>query len=93
VRGLYFAESHNPLGLGNEVRVYSNEDIEAQPSDIMEELKETIITPIMTTMPKVIGDSVFLYRHQIMDENPVFSIWVVSFYQEVPFLAMTGPKG
>jgi hypothetical protein len=93
VRGLYFAESHSPLGLGNEVRIYSNEDIETQPSDILEELKETIIAPIMTIMPKVIGDSVFLYRHQIMNDNPMFSVWAVSFYKQVPFLAITGPKG
>ncbi len=92
VRGLYFAESGNPLGLNNEVRVYSNEDLEGQPQDVMDQLKQTILIPLATYPPKVIGNNVFLYRHQIVKENPLFSVWGVSFYGRVPFLTMTGPR-
>jgi hypothetical protein len=91
VRGLYFAESGNPLGLNNEVHVYANEDLELQPQHVLEQLTQTILTPLATFPPKIIGNNVFLYRHQIMKENPIFSVWAVSFYGQVPFLAMTGP--
>jgi hypothetical protein len=92
VRGLYFAESGNPLGLNNEVRVYSNEDLEEQPQDVIDQFKQTILIPLAAYPPKVIGNNVFLYRHHIVKENPLFSIWGVSFYGQVPFLAMTGPR-
>jgi hypothetical protein len=87
VRGLYFAESGNPLGLNNEVRIYANQE----PDDVLEQLKQTILIPLATYPPKVIGNNVFLYRYHIVEESPVFSVWGVSFYGQVPFLAMTGP--
>ena len=92
IRGLYFAESKQPLGLNNEVRVYCNEDLELQPPDVLDQLKLTILNPIEMKCPKVIGDNIFLYRHQIIKDNPIFSVWVVSFYGKVPFFAMTGPQ-
>jgi hypothetical protein len=91
VRGLYFTESGNPLGLNNEVRVYADEDLEEQPVDVLEQLKQTILNPLATLPPKIIGDNIFLYRYQIMTENPLVSVWGVSFYGHVPFLAMTAP--
>jgi len=91
VRGLYFAESGNPLGLNNEVRVYSNDDLEGQAQDVIDQLRQMVLTPLVTYSPKVIGNNVFLYRHHIIEENPVCSVWGVSFYEQVPFLAMTGP--
>lgn len=92
IRGLYFAESKQPLGLNNEVHVYCNEDLELQPPKVLDQLKLTILNPIATKCPKVIGNNIFLYRHQIMEENPIFSVWVVSFYGKVPFFGMTGPQ-
>lgn len=92
IRGLYFAESGNPLGLNNEVRVYLNEDLEGQPDDVLEQLNQTILIPLATYPPKVIGNNVFLYRYHIVEENPVFSVWGVSFYGQVPFLTLTGPS-
>ncbi|CAG1770649.1 hypothetical protein BAC3_01229 [uncultured bacterium] len=88
VRGLYFAESCNPLGLSNEVSIYTNEDISA---DKLDELNQTILTPLAAVAPKVIGDNVFLYRFHIENENPVYSVWGLSFYAKVPFLCFTGP--
>ena len=92
IRGLYFTESKHPLGLNNEVRVYCNEDLELQPHIILDQIKQTILNPIENKTPKVIGNNVFLYRHQIVDENPKFSVWVVLFYRKVPFFCMTGPQ-
>jgi hypothetical protein len=94
VRGLYFVESGNPLGLNNEVRVFTSEDLELQPNDVVEELQRTILTPLATYPPKVIGNNVFLYRHHIVEDAPLFSVWGISFYARVPFFAMTGsPMG
>lgn len=90
VRGLYFAESGKPLGLNNEVRVFTSEELEAQPKDILDQLKNTILVPITALQPKIIGKDVFFYRHHIAPEDPIVSVWVISFYKQVPFFIMTG---
>ena len=51
VRGLYFAESGNPLGLNNEVRVFGDEDLEEQPSEILQQLQQPILNPLATLPP------------------------------------------
>lgn len=91
IRGLYFAECSLPLGFDNEIEVYTNEDLELQNSDILDQLKRDIVNPLAAMTPKSIGDNVFLYRHQIIQEIPILSVWIVSFYEKVPFLCMTGP--
>lgn len=92
VRGLYFAESCRPLGLDNDVRVYSNEDLELQPYEVLDQLRKTILAPLTKYTPKVIGNNVFSYRHQIMLENLIFSVWAITFYGYVHFLVLTGPQ-
>jgi hypothetical protein len=92
IRGLYFVESEKPLGLNNEVRVYTEEDLEEQPHDVLEKLKQTILTPLATYPQKVVGNNVFSYRYHIAKENPLFSIWAVSFYEHFHCLAMTKPN-
>jgi hypothetical protein len=92
VRGLYFVESCRPLGLGNGIRIYANEDLENESAEVLNELHKTILQPLAATSPKVIGDNVFSYRFQIISENPIYSVWGLSFYAHVPFLCLTGPK-
>lgn len=91
VRGLYFAESRNALGFNNAVRIYGNEDLHNESAEILQELNQTILLPLATIPAKVIGDGVFLYRCYIAREDPVYSVWGLSFYTRVPFLCMTGP--
>lgn len=90
IRGLYFAEMCNPLDLNNEVRVYGNDDLELQPRDIIEDLIKMILIPLKTIPAKIIGNGVFLYHHRIMEENPLYSVWLVTFYESVLFFGMTG---
>ena len=89
IRGLYFEEFGKPLGLNNEVRVYTDGDIELQPDDVLEQLKQDVLKPLSTCSLRVIGNNVFSYRHQIAKENPLFSFWFLTFYGGFPALAMT----
>jgi hypothetical protein len=91
VRGLYFIESGNPLGINNEVRVWVEEDLQEQPLKVLQQFQETIFKPLATLSPKIIGNNVFIYRYQITKENPLVSIWLMSFYEHIPFLAITAP--
>lgn len=92
VRGFYFAERGSPLGLANEVRVYANEDLQQETQDVLDELTKNILLPLAAQTPKVIGDNVFSYRFHIPDENPMYSVWGLSFYGAIPFLCLTGPR-
>jgi hypothetical protein len=91
-RGLYFVESQKILGLENEVCVYANEDFKLETKDFINQFTNTILVPLSNTQPKIIGNNVFEYRYQIVKENPLFSVWWMSFYGCVPFLTMTRPK-
>lgn len=90
VRGFYFAEFCEPLGLNNVVKVILNEDLQNEPKDFLEELNQTILLPLASMDTKVIGDNIFIYRYHIVKENPIFSVWGLSFYGHVPFLCFTG---
>jgi hypothetical protein len=92
VRGLYFTELKYPLGMTNKVRVYDKEDLELQPKDLVDKLKTTILIPLSTLTPQVIGDDIFIYRCQIYDKNPIYSVWALLFYGCVYFFALTGPE-
>lgn len=89
VRGLYFAELKKPLGLNNEAHVYFDEELEQCARENFHVI-ETILNIFATKEPKVIGNNIFLYHHQIMDENPIYSVWVGIFYGVFPFFCMTG---
>lgn len=91
IRGFYFAESSSPLGIANEVNVYLNEDLQQETQDVLDDLTKHILLPLAAQTPKVIGDNVFSYRFHITDENPIYSVWGLSFYETVPFLCLTVP--
>ncbi len=91
IRGLYFWEVGKILCPNNEVRVYTDEDIELQPKDILGQLKQNILKPLSTYLPKVIGNGAFSYRYQIVKENLRYSVWLLVFYSGFPVLVMTGP--
>ncbi len=91
VRGLYFAETRNPLGRNNQVLVYTDEDLRKVPTDSLEKLGETILEPLAAMVPKGIDDNMFFYRHFIADENPSYSVWGMNFYGRVSFLCRTAP--
>ena len=92
VRGLYFAEVCEPLGLDVGLKILLNEDFQDEPKDVIEELSKTILEPLVSMDAKVVGDNIFTYRHHIAEENPSISVWGMSFYGHVPFLCFTGPE-
>jgi hypothetical protein len=91
VRGLYFAETCNPLGRNNKVLVYDDEYFLKRPESCKWAEKK-IVLPLATIVPKGIDDNMFLYRHFIADENPSCSVWGMSFYGGVSFLCCTVPS-
>jgi hypothetical protein len=95
VRGLYFTETKYPLENDVSIDVYDEEDIKEDIARhhiaFQHQLMETIIKPLAAQSPIVIGNNVFSYRFHIAPENPVFSVWGLTFYGRHDFLCLTGP--
>ncbi len=74
-----------------EVDVQSNETLKEYPLEVLEEWKQTILLPLARLSPKTIGDGTFAYRFHIAEENSFVSAWLLTFYEQVSFLGLTGP--
>ena len=93
VRGLYFAECQQPLGLTNDVQVHPKEDLDDAEPDLKKELAQTILYPLTLKEPTIIGDNVFSYWFHIVPDEPELSVWALTFYNCLHFLCLTAPKG
>jgi hypothetical protein len=91
VRGLFFHETGNRLHPSYMVNIHSNETLEECSAELLEELKQTIRIPLAQLSPRIIGNGVFSYRCHITKEDPFFSVWSLTFYEQVSFLCLTGP--
>lgn len=92
VRGLFFHETGQRLCPEYDVAIHSNDTLSENSANFLEELRKTILLPLAQIPPKVIGDEVFMYRFHVTQEDPFVSVWALTFYQSVPFLALTGPS-
>ena len=92
VRGLFFHETGHRIRSDYEVDVHSNDTLREESADTVKDLEQTIIQPLSQKVPILIGESSFLYRFHITEEDPFLSVWALTFYQQVPFLCMTGPR-
>jgi hypothetical protein len=86
ILGLYFHETGKRLPAGHDVGVMPWDMIKQQGREAEEEVKNWLYAPLMTVEPKIIGQNVFSYRHQIL---PECSGWMVGFYGTVFFFAIT----
>lgn len=91
VKGLYFKETERRLPDGYDVRVHSDETLATLDPGDLEEDTRNVIEPLKRLPPKVIGNDVFQYRHWVAPEEPGISVWLLTFFGRISFLAMTGP--
>jgi hypothetical protein len=92
VKGLYFRETGQRLPDGYDVRVHSDETLATLDPRDLEEDTRNVIAPLQRLEPKVIGNDVFAYRHWIAPEDARISVWLLTFYRDISFLAITGPR-
>lgn len=52
-----------------------------------------IVGPLYTLEPKTVGGTVFSYRFQIVQENPIASAWLMEFFGSMRFLVVTKLEG
>jgi hypothetical protein len=92
VRGLYYHEQHRPMDSSDDVIVHSNDTLADWNRELLEELRQKILAPLAALPAQVIGDKTFAYRFACPErDGVVLSAWALTFYGEIPFLAMTGP--
>jgi hypothetical protein len=75
-----------------EVAAFSESGLRHLPENDKQDLQTKIIKPLMTKVPKIIGDQVFAYSVSYSDEDINTSAWLLVFYKRVAFLCITHPK-
>jgi hypothetical protein len=90
VRGLYFHETGKRILQKYDVQIHSDDSLDQAPRSQVKEIQETIINPLASVPAKVIGANVFWYRFAITAKPPI-SVWALTFYSAVSFLALIGP--
>ena len=92
VRGIFYYETGHRLCSGYDVNVHSDDTLREQSAEILDELHRNTLIPLSKIPPKIIGNGVFMYRFHITQEDPFVSVWALTFYERVSFLALTGPE-
>lgn len=90
VRGLFFHERQQRLCTQYGVNVQSDDTLGDVAPGFLQELKSTIIEPLLQTEPQVVSHDTFFYRVHFSVEDPCVSVWALTFYNRISFLAITG---
>jgi hypothetical protein len=91
VRGLYFHETGERLSDENGIITVNANTILQNGKEAAEHILKTIMAPLRSMTPKIIGQNTFAYRFQF-SECPPTSAWHLTFYGTVPFLCVIGPN-
>jgi hypothetical protein len=89
VRGLFYHETEQGLHPDYGIIVHSDDSLKEYPKELLEELSHTILIPLTQIPPKIVGDDVFQYRFHIAKEDTFCSVWALTFYRQISFLAIT----
>ena len=90
-RGLYWDRTRRPLPRGFNVKVVSDDTLKESPRDVVEQLQQTILAPLMKEPERTVGGGVFKFRGYIVPDHEGVSVWLMTFYGRMSFFAMTGP--
>lgn len=89
VRGLYFHHNQIRLPKEAEVRVWYDDDLLLQGEETIAELRRTILEPLALLGGRSIARQSFTYWTHQHEESTGLSAWIISFYDEVRFFALT----
>jgi hypothetical protein len=91
-RGLYWhTNGHVRLPSDHEVIVWSEEGLRGVPPAQAGELRRNLVEPVLRNPVQSIGRGVLQYRFARGDRDHVTG-WLLEFYNDVRFLAFTGPS-
>lgn len=92
VKGLYFHENRGRLPNGFRVAAFSEDGLRDIDEETRENLKNNLLSPLMANEPKQVGERVFEYRSALAADYPGASVWLMTVYEKVSFIALTMPK-
>lgn len=91
VRALHFSDFRERIA--GELRVWSEDDLVGVPEEVRIEVWSTILHPLYASTKRTIGQDVFSYWAVRDPQVPGASAWLLQFFGEVRFLALTLPAG
>jgi hypothetical protein len=88
--GLYFKETKTRLP--PEYSAWSICDDEFARAPLREQQQiARFVNEIMVSPKRTIGGTVFSYRSHFAQDNPFYSVWLMTFYERITFLSATMP--
>lgn len=91
-KGLFYHETGHRLPDTYDTVSYAEAGMQKVSEDVIRDLQNKIIRPLLTMDPKKIGNKVLLYRVLYSNDDPNSSVWLFTFYERVSFLCMTLSK-
>jgi hypothetical protein len=89
VQGLYFSEFQERIA--GELRVWSDEDLANAAQPIRADVWANILHPLYASTKRTIGDGVFSFWGLRDPKISAASAWILEFFGQVRFLALTVP--
>lgn len=91
VRGLYYHHTENRLPADSVVQVWPEDAFQGLDPTGRQALKG-ILGPLSSQPRHVLGDQAFVYKYAVISNDPDWgSAWLMRFYKDVLFLAITLP--
>lgn len=88
-KGLFYHETGHRLPDRYDVVAYSDSGLRNVNDTYRQHLETTVIRPLVSNAPKIIGDQVFIYWAGYTSEDINKSAWLFVFYERVAFLCLT----
>lgn len=91
VKGFFFHETGRRVPDAYDVLAASEDTVRKWPSDAQAEIVESLVKPLLTYAPVVLGNSAFSYQAAFDKKDVNTSAWMFTFYDRARFLGLTLP--
>ena len=91
VAGLFYEHTGRRLPMGHEATCMMV-GTWVSPVEAISKLVAQTATAGFTVEPHVLGAGVLRYWFRVADDDPIGSVWYLEFYDEVPFVGLTGSR-
>lgn len=90
-KGLFFKHRKRALPLNYDSTAIDKEEYPRLDPNVQSTMR-AVLQLMEDQNPRVFGQGVFKYWRHFLEEDENVSVWLMVFYQRVPFFAMTGPR-
>jgi hypothetical protein len=92
VKGLFYYEKGYRLPDGYYAEAYEQGGIANLTEELLDWFRTKFLPPLLAASPHIIEENVFSYRVAFAEDDPNFSLWMLIFFRNIIFLALTADE-